>query len=111
MLAGKLAHDFMVSYLVLISCLSDMVRTYITEENAKINIFCSYREKKIKFGHSESLGFPISPCATSFEEAFPRNRKGFLCLMIQCMLNQIIKKRKIVGCFAGGIHIIVFFVQ
>ena len=40
---GNLAHNFMVSYLVLISCLSDMVRTYLTEENANINIFCSYR--------------------------------------------------------------------
>ena len=54
---GKLAHNFMVSYLVLISCLSDMVRTYITRENAKINIFCSYREKKNKSGNSE-FGFP-----------------------------------------------------
>ena len=87
---GKLAHNFMVSYLVLISCLSDMVRTYITEENAKINISCSYREKKRKFGNSESLGFPIGPCATSLEREFPRNRKEFLCVTIQCMLNQII---------------------
>ena len=61
-LKGKLTDNFMVSYLVLISCLSDMVRTYITEENAKLNIFCSYREKKIKFGNYESLGFPISLC-------------------------------------------------
>ena len=89
-----------------------MVRTYITQENAKINILCGYREKKIKFGNSKSLGFPISHVrATSLEEAFPRNRKGFLCVMIQCMLNQIIKKSTIVGCFAGSIHIIVFFVQ
>ena len=64
------------------------------EENAKINIFCSYREKKIKFGNSESLGFPISHCATSLEGEFPRN-KGFLCVIIQCMLNQIIKKRRV----------------
>ena len=87
---GKLAHNFMVSYLLLISCLSDMVRTYITEENAKINIFCSYREKKIKYGNCENLGFPISPCASSLEGEFPRNREEFLCLTIQCMLNQII---------------------
>ena len=80
----------MVYHLVFTSCLSDMVRTYITEENAKINIFCSYREKKIKFGNSEGLGSPISPCATSLEGEFPRNRKEFLCVMIQCMLNQII---------------------
>ena len=49
---GKLAHNIMVSYLVLISHLLDMVRTYITEENAKINIFCSYRGEKIKSGNS-----------------------------------------------------------
>ena len=58
-----------------------MVSTYITDTNAKINIFCSYREKKIKFWNSESLGFPISPCATSLEREFPRNRKEFLCVM------------------------------
>ena len=40
-LKGKLAHNFMVSCLVLISCLGDMIRTYLTEEMAKINIFCS----------------------------------------------------------------------
>ena len=44
---GKLAHNVMVSYLVLLSCLSDTARTYITEENAKINTFCSYRGKNI----------------------------------------------------------------
>ena len=65
-----------------------MVSTYITEE--KIKTFCSYREKKIKFGNSESLGFSISPCATSLEGEFPRNRKEFLCVMIHGMLNQII---------------------
>ena len=94
---GKLAHTFMVSYLVVILCLSDMhmVRTYITKENAKINKFCSYREKKIKFGNSESFSFPISPCATSLEREFPRNRKEFLCLIIQCMLNQIILKSRV----------------
>ena len=67
-----------------------MVRTYITKENLKINIFCSYRAKKNKFGNSESLGFPISPCATSLEVEFPRNRKEFLCVMIQHTLNQIV---------------------
>ena len=71
----KLVHNFTVYYLVLISCLSNMVRTYITEANANNNIFCSYREKKNKFGNSENLGFPISPCATSLEGEFPRNRK------------------------------------
>ena len=69
-----------------------MVRTSITEENVRINIFCSYREKKIKFGNSESLGFPISTCATSLEGEFPRNRKEFLCVMIQCMLIKLHRK-------------------
>ena len=86
---GKLAHNFMVCYLVLISCLSDMVRTYITEENLKINIFCSYRGMKIKFGNSDSLGYTISPCAMSLEGEFPRIRKEFLCVMIKRRLNQI----------------------
>ena len=65
-----------------------MIKTYITEEMANINIF--WREKKIKFGNSESFGFPISPCAMSLEGEFPRNRKEFLCVMIQHMLNQIV---------------------
>ena len=72
-----------------------MVRTYITKENAKINIFCSYREKKIKPGNSMSLDFPISPCATSLMGEFPRNRKEFLRVMIQHMLNQIIQKSRV----------------
>ena len=72
-----------------------MIRTYLTEEMAKINIFCSYWKKKIKFGNSESLGFPISPCATSLEGEFPRNRKEFLCVMIQHMLNQITLKSRV----------------
>ena len=67
-----------------------MVSTYITEENANINMFCSYREKKIKFGNSESLGFLISPCAMSLEREFPRHRKEFLCVMIKYMLSQLI---------------------
>ena len=81
--------------LLLFSCLKDMVRPHIMEQNAKIKIFCSYNEKQIKFGNSESFGFPISPCATSLEGEFPKNRKGFLCVMIRCMLNQIIKKTSI----------------
>ena len=60
-----------------------MVRTYITEENLKINTFYSYRGKKIKFGNSESLGFRISPCAPSLEGEFPRNRE-FLCVIGDC---------------------------
>ena len=65
------------------------------EENAKINICCSYMEKKIKFGNSESLVFPISPCATSLEREFPINEKGFLSVMIQYILNQIIMKIRV----------------
>ena len=59
-----------------------MVRTYLTEETAKIDTFCSYREKKIRLGNSESPG------ATSLEGESPRSRKGFLYVMIQCMLNK-----------------------
>ena len=82
-----------------------MVRTYITEENAKSNIFRSYWKKKIKFGNSESFGFPISPCATSLEGEFTRNRKEFLCLTIRCMLNQIIKKSRVSQVVLQGIYI------
>ena len=32
---GKLAHNFMISYIVLISCLSHMVRTYIMKGKCK----------------------------------------------------------------------------
>ena len=46
---GKLAHKFMISNLVLISCLSDKVRTMVTEKKANINIICIYREKKLTF--------------------------------------------------------------
>ena len=54
---GKLAHNFMVFYLVMIPCLLNMARTYITEENIKFNIFCICMEKKIKFRNSYSLDF------------------------------------------------------
>ena len=43
----KLAHNFMISYLVLISSLSDMVRTFKVDKNAKIDFIHIYREKKI----------------------------------------------------------------
>ena len=72
----------MLSDLVLILYLSDTVKTYIKEENAEINIFCIYMEKKIKFKNSESLSFPISPCSMSLEGEFHRNRKRFLYVMI-----------------------------
>ena len=48
-LKGKLALKFMVSYLVLISCISDMARIFITETNANIEVIYIYREKKNKF--------------------------------------------------------------
>ena len=56
-LEGKLAHNFIISYLVLISCLSYMVRTFIIDQNAKIDIIHIYREKKIKFQNPNILGF------------------------------------------------------
>ena len=35
------------------------------------------KRKSRKFGNSEILGFPISPCAMSLEGEFPGNRKEF----------------------------------
>ena len=67
-----------------------MVRTFIRDRNAKINIIGIYKEKKIESENSWS--FPISPCATSLEGIFPESKKGFLCVIIQCMFNQITKK-------------------
>ena len=86
-LKGKLAHNFMISYLVLISPLSDMVRTFIVDKNAKIDFIHIYREKKILFQDPCILGFPNSPCATSLEGEFPGISKGFLSLIIKSMLN------------------------
>ena len=72
----------MISYLVLISRLSDMVRTFIIDENAKHDIIHIYREKKFYFQDTYILGFPISPCATSLEGEFRGITKGFLSLII-----------------------------
>ena len=52
---GRLAHNSMVSYLVLISCLSYMVRTYITKGNATINILYS-KVKGSGIGQGTILG-------------------------------------------------------
>ena len=49
-------------------------------------------EKKIKFRDPYILGFPISPCATSLEEKFLGNKKGFLCVIVQHKLNQTSKE-------------------
>ena len=92
---GKLAHSFMISFLVLISRLSDMVRTFIIDTNAKIDITHIYRDNKFLFQDPCILGFPISPCATSLDGEFPGITKGFLSLIIQCMLNEITKKKRI----------------
>ena len=56
-LKGKLAHNSMMSYLVSISCLSHMVRTFITEKNAKIDVIHIDREKKFNFRNLYILGF------------------------------------------------------
>ena len=64
-----------------------MVRTFIIDKNAKIDIIHIYRQKKIKFKNTNILGFPISPCATSLEGEFPEITKGFLSLISQCILN------------------------
>ena len=40
---GKLAHNFMISSLVLIPCLLNIVKTLETEISANIDIICIYR--------------------------------------------------------------------
>ena len=77
----------MISFLVLIQCLSDMVRTFIIDTNAKIDIIHIYRDRKFFFQDPCILGFLISPCAMSLEGEFPEITKGFLSLIIQCMFN------------------------
>ena len=44
---GKLAHDFTISSLVLNLCLSDIVKTLVTENSTNINILCIYSRKEI----------------------------------------------------------------
>ena len=44
---GKLAHNFTISSLVLNPCLSDIVKTLVTEKSANINILCIYSRKEI----------------------------------------------------------------
>ena len=84
-----LAHNFMTSYLVCISCLLDMNKKSTTEKKGKNDIYRSYRGKKIKFWIPSILGIPISPLATSFKGEFPLNKKEYLCDIILCMSNQI----------------------
>ena len=73
-----------------------MVRTFITEKNAKIDVIHIYREKKkSNLGTFIFLGFQISPCATSLEGEFPENKQGFPCVIVQCMLYQITKKNRV----------------
>ena len=55
----------MIFHLVSISCLLNMIKTLMTENNENINIVHIYREKKGWFGDLQILGFPISSCATS----------------------------------------------
>ena len=88
-LKGKLAHNFMTSYLVFISCLLDIIKKSTTEKKRKNNNICSYRGKQIKFGIPYILGFQISALATSLKREFPLNEKECLCVIIRCLLNQI----------------------
>ena len=78
-----------MSILMLISCLADMVRTLITERNAKINIICVYKEKIIKFWKLLVFSFLNQSLCYVIRGEFPRNEKGFLCVMSQCMFNKI----------------------
>ena len=83
-LKGKRAHTFIMSILMLISCLA--VRTLVTKRNAKISIICIYKEKKIKFG---KLWTPNQSLYYVIRGEFPRNEKGFLCVMSQRIFNEI----------------------
>ena len=75
---GKRAHNFTISYLLLIPCLLDRAKTLVTENNANIGMICIYRGKEILFGDPNILGFPISPCATSLEGNPLKIKKGIL---------------------------------
>ena len=46
---GKLAHHFMTSYLVFLSCVLGVVKALVEDNNGNINIICAYRERKILF--------------------------------------------------------------
>ena len=64
-----------------------MVRTFITEKNAKIEAIHIYKKRKSNLG--------TSPYATSLEGEVPKNKQGLLCMIIQCMLYQITKKNRV----------------
>ena len=72
-LKGKLAHSLMISNLVLISCHADIVRTFIREENAKINLISFYREKKRKLWKCWIFSFPNQSLYYVIRGEFPRN--------------------------------------
>ena len=55
---GKLAHTFMLFYLVSISCYLDMINTLMTEINAKTNINPTFTGKQKHFRESQYSGFP-----------------------------------------------------
>ena len=63
-LKGKLAHIFMISYLVLISCLSDMVTIFVIDRNTKIDFILQGKENQMSdplyFGFpNQSLSYVI----------------------------------------------------
>ena len=66
----------MISFLVLISRLSDMVRTYIIDTNAKIDIIQIYRDKKLLFQDPRILGFPNQSLCYVIRGGIPWNYKG-----------------------------------
>ena len=57
-LKGKLAHNFTISWLMLIPCLLYIVKIFIKETDAKIVICCVYRGTKIQIWEPLDFGFP-----------------------------------------------------
>ena len=73
----KLAHNFMVSYLVLISCLTDMVRTFVTDTNTQIAIILLYLQGKEKnIPEPLDFGFPNQSLCYVIRGGIPWNYKG-----------------------------------
>ena len=89
MIKGNLAHN---SYLVLISCLLDMIKNSITEKSGEKKYMLLQGKENQILDPLYILGFPISVLLTSLKGEFPLNKKECLCVITICMSNQITKK-------------------
>ena len=76
----------MTFYFDFISRVLDMVKQF-TKQNTKTDDNLCLQGTEIKFGNPYTLGFPISPLATSLKEEFPRKE-------CPCMLNPMFVKLK-----------------